>query len=507
MCCAVTSLAAPKEYYLGRTAVKMQAEGIEFKPFRDMVPEQIKPLSAQTLRSSNGTEVEVYEFNKLWLRGQTLASYYNKGIKIDFYKLNYLPPDVKPLWKNYIKESSFQSGIAKAKWDESTITKWVKSLTGKSVKIENKYPKLTFGIKQRWMEMGQQSGQYDFLIIANDGRFFFMHAEAKIGTDKEKLKAVTDFLKNIRINRPRAVAASNQSSRVKPKGQMTAKYQATVQKVIQEVANTKGWWYAQTPNYILKSNLDSRSKTLAKKVQVRVEVMRKVYEAFMPPEKKIEDISVITFPNTREEYMKYSDAPSWSAGVWNPSRKELVVSPLQGASKRTAELQMMNTLHHEAFHQYIFYAFNQKVTPPWFNEGHADLFSSVKVIGSKVTVIEDQYALRTLSNHIKRKSLALANLINADYQQFYANKDVNYPLAWSLVYFLQKGGSLYKSKGYDKIIPKVIEEMVQYGNMKKATEKGFAGINMKTFQDDFYSFWNDKRMRSKAARIKIVASR
>ena len=500
---------APKELSLERSSVKMEAEGIEFKPFRDMKAGQIKPLTSTRWNRTVGSQQETlttYKFSELWRRGQIVATYANAGVSVEFHKLNYLPPvGLNLIRGEYASQDEYNNKIIQpTTQDEKFIKSWFKAFTNKDIELVDKYPKLTFSIKQKWVEMGQQGQTYDFLIQSSDKRLFYLHAKFKVGEAKDIEKAMQYFIKTIRIGRAKEVKSSNQSSKVKPKGKVSSTYQATVEKVKQQVANTEGWWFAQTPNYILKSNLGSRSKTFAKRIQERVEVMRAVYEKFIPAVSEISAVSVIAVPATRKEYVEYSGAPTWSAGVWNSSRRELVVSQLEGRDKRTAEYQMMNTLHHEAFHQYIFYALNQIQTPAWFNEGHADLFAAVKVTGSKVKIIEDVYHLRTLSKYFKSGNVNLQKHINSSYQEFYNNKDLNYPLSWSIIYFLRKGGEQYKAKGYDKILDKLMTELVSSKSIEKANEKAFYGIDMAAFQKDFLDFWSNKSARSKAARNYII---
>ena len=501
----------PSELTLERSSVKMEAEGIEFKPFRDMQPEQIKPLRSYSFRknssgsASDDQPIITYNFTELWKRGQKIATYFSNHARVEFYKLNYLPPTgLNKINGEFVTQSDYDQKILPGKGDLPFITNWFKSFTGKDIKLIDKYPKLTFSFKQKWVEMSQSGNQYDFLIQARDKRLFYLHAKFSIGEEEETLEAIQYFIKQIRIGRPQEVKSTNQSNKVKPMGKVSSAYAEAIKKVIQAVANTEGWWYAQTPNYVLKSNLPSKSKTFAKKIQERVEIMRSVYEKFIPPVDTIEAVSVITVPGTRKEYVEYSGAPTWSAGVWASSRRELVISQLEDRGKKEGERQMMNTLHHEAFHQYIFYALNNTSPPAWFNEGHADLFAAVKVTGSKVKVIEDGYHMRNLAPYFRSRSLSVEGLIKSSYNQFYSNVDINYSFAWSLVYFLRKGGEQYESKGYDKILGKCLTELVKTRNMDTATLAAFEGINMNEFQKDYYDFWNNKRALSKAERNVII---
>ncbi|MCM8529370.1 MAG: DUF1570 domain-containing protein [Lentisphaeraceae bacterium] len=503
----------PSELTLERSSIKMEAEGIEFKPFRDMQPEQIKPLRSYSFRKSGGgtsasddQPIVTYNFTELWKRSQKVATYFSNHARVEFYKLNHLPPTgMEKINGEFVRQSDYDEKIVPGKGDLPFITEWFKAFTGKDIKLIDKFPKLTFAFKQKWVEMSQSGNQYDFLIQTRDKRLLYLHAKFTTGTEEETLEALQYFIRQIRIGRPKEVKSSNQSTRVKPIGKVSSAYEETIKKVIQAVANTEGWWYAQTPNYVLKSNLPSKSKTFAKRVQERVELMRKVYEKFIPPVDEISAVSVITIPATRDEYVQYSGAPSWSAGVWNSSRRELVVSQLDGG-KKSAEAQMMNVLHHEAFHQYIFYALNNTSPPAWFNEGHADLFAAVKVTGSKVKSIEDGYHMRTLASVFRSRQINIEQFVQYTYDQFYdeRQRSINYAFAWSLIYFIRKAEPEYKDKGYDKILGKCLTELTKSRDMFKATKVAFEGVDMNTFQKDFYDFWNDKRARSKAERNVII---
>ena len=183
------------------------------------------------------------------------------------------------------------------------------------------------------------------------------------------------------------------------------------------------------------------------------------------------------------------------------SRRELAVGYFGGKAN---ERQTMGTLNHEAFHQYIFYALQEQTTPPWFNEGHADLFASVKKVGSKLKLIEDPYHMRRLSPLFARGAVNLEKHISLDYQGFYNNIELNYPLAWSIIYYLRKSAPLYKDKRYSKILSITMAEVAKGSDIKTINEKAFYGIDMKDFQRDFLKFWNSKKMRSKAARNYII---
>ena len=165
----------------------------------------------------------------------------------------------------------------------------------------------------------------------------------------------------------------------------------------------------------------------------------------------------------------------------------------------------IGTLLHETFHQYIFYALDRKSPPIWYNEGHADLVRSSKISrsGSRAEIIEDKYRYSKIKNKLKNESINLKSFLYLSHGEFYKNPDLNYPVAWSIVYFLQKGHVAFRAKGYDKICPTIYKELAKHGNPKKAVDVAFEKINFSDFQKDYYDFWNNKSLRRKAERNKI----
>ena len=82
----------------------------------------------------------------------------------------------------------------------------------------------------------------------------------------------------------------------------------------------KGWWFAETDNYVFKSNLSSKQRRLAKSLQDRIEVMRKKLHKFIPPVNEIDEVSVVTIIDSKANYLNYvKEAPEWSAGLWHPN--------------------------------------------------------------------------------------------------------------------------------------------------------------------------------------------
>ncbi|MCM8529686.1 MAG: hypothetical protein NE330_00875, partial [Lentisphaeraceae bacterium] len=414
-----TSARAPKEYSLERTAIKLNTEGITFKPFRDMESESIKPVVEHMYNFTRGTDqykAAAYSPKELWEKDNKIATYKNRLVQVDFYKFTYSYPDNLPLLSaNHVLLDEYKKRIIQIeKWDDANILKWLKYLKPGKASLELKYPKLNYLIKNQSVISNNKDKRvhnYDFVLTIADGRKYFLAITMRGGEERDAERAMKDFVKYLKIEKVKEVKASRfQSSKYKPSGKVSKEYEKTISEVKQQVLNTKGWWLAQTNNYILKSNMDSRKRTFAKKVQAHLEFIRGVYEKFIPASTEIKAVSIVTIPGTREEYLKYTGAPDWSGGVWMASRKELAVS-----SYTSNEDFLLQVLRHEAFHQYIYYALDENHSPAWFNEGHAELFSAVKISGSRITIIEDNRALSTLLPLFGRKAVSLSKHINLDY--------------------------------------------------------------------------------------------
>ena len=79
--------------------------------------------------------------------------------------------------------------------------------------------------------------------------------------------------------------------------------------------------------------------------------------------------------NERDDYIAYvGKDKEFSAGLWMPSKKELVISPVPRGDQDYQKTEQLKTIRHEGFHQYLHYALDEVQVSVWFNEGNATFF-------------------------------------------------------------------------------------------------------------------------------------
>ena len=102
-------------------------------------------------------------------------------------------------------------------------------------------------------------------------------------------------------------------------------------------------------------------------------VMRRRYAAAVPtPLDGTNVLCVARIFASRGRYLDVLEAEgltnmAWTAAYWSPSRRELV-----GYLPREGEAELLKTVRHEAFHQYLTSACSTIAASPWLNEGYAE---------------------------------------------------------------------------------------------------------------------------------------
>ncbi|MDD4018743.1 MAG: DUF1570 domain-containing protein [Kiritimatiellae bacterium] len=272
------------------------------------------------------------------------------------------------------------------------------------------------------------------------------------------------------------------------------------------IANMKDWWFAETPEYIFLSDIRSAAgKALVKELQATMPVLRAAFTKLIPPFETATDVSVVRIYETRDAYKQYvGKEHEWSAGLWSPMRRELVILS-QGKDRN----QTLDIIRHEGFHQYLFYACAMIENATWFNEGHACFFEAAEVDKKGRVEIPENERVEHLLRNFDAVVRLLPKLLQTAHSGFYSGSDeqrsLNYTAAWALVYYLRKGVPPEGPDRYAAILDTYLKTLAQTKDAEAATTEAFKNVNMTQFQKDFTDFW--KRGRNAARRYDPFAGK
>ena len=215
--------------------------------------------------------------------------------------------------------------------------------------------------------------------------------------------------------------------------------------------------------------------------------MRAAYAATVPsPIDGSNVLCVARIFASREEYLDALEANDhedmeWSAAYWSPKKRELVAYlPPDGSEK------LLETIRHEAFHQYLSYATSMISTSPWFNEGYAQYFEN----GPDGPDFADPADLVTFAEQ-------LPSLMAMDYDEFYGGTDrerrLKYRLALSIAVFLEKGASEVRFEPFKDVKRDYVVALIKTKDMRKATAAAFkTEDNMKLFVSEWAKYWKEQ---------------
>ena len=195
-------------------------------------------------------------------------------------------------------------------------------------------------------------------------------------------------------------------------------------------------------------------------------------------------LNVARIYRSRDEYLDaVGDDMAWSAAYWSPVRRELVAH-----LPEAGEAELMRTIRHEAFHQYLSYACSMITASPWFNEGYAQYFEDEESL-------EWGEGFDTSPDGLERIAPTLPALMLADYDEFYGGSDavrrMKYRLAWSIAVFIEKGAPNVRFRPFAKLKSNYVEALVKTRDMRQATMAALLGDEdlTKNFLREWRKFW------------------
>jgi hypothetical protein len=299
-----------------------------------------------------------------------------------------------------------------------------------------------------------------------------------------------------------------------------------------ELAGQPGWNLYETPNYFLVSN--NTDKQFLEELMERLDAIRLVYEETYPASKAQElrqlakeaaaakasqepepapadgeprtvaeaadpmersRCSVVRVCASAQQYHSYG-GPDGSAGFFNSNTEELVIFDDKAVGGRA---QTWKTMNHEAFHQYIFNFFGNLAPHSWYNEGTGDFYSGYEYKNKRFTLKPFDWRERLIQGNIRqddpadakkeRTIVPLKKLVRMTKQQYYVPDKAgdNYAQGWSFIWFLRTGAKHARcwNPAWDSILDTYLRALVQTGDLDKAVDEAFAGVDW----DEIESCW------------------
>ncbi len=248
------------------------------------------------------------------------------------------------------------------------------------------------------------------------------------------------------------------------------------------------WHFTSSEEYVILDNL-SWNRQFITEFTNEIPRLRKQYAAAFPTPLNISNVlCTARIYADRTDYLKaIGEDMHWTAAYWSPTRRELVAYLPAGGSP-----ELMKTIRHEAFHQYLSYATSMISAAPWLNEGYAQYFADPQNAKWNLTARDE----KPTNDELSRYAEDLPVLLKMDYDEFYAGTDderlFKYRLAWSIAYFLEKGAPLVRFQPFATLRADYIKAILRTHDYNKATQAAFASEErLKLFISEWKRFWQN----------------
>jgi hypothetical protein len=161
-------------------------------------------------------------------------------------------------------------------------------------------------------------------------------------------------------------------------------------------------------------------------------------------------------------------------------------------------------MNHEGFHQYIFSFFGNLSPHSWYNEGTGDFYYGYDFKAGKFKEGPAQNRVEDVKDLIRENiHVRLVDFVKWTKEQYYGGNSGNgrggrvlqgwecYAQGWALIWFLRTGEA-NKAKGWQKpwgkILDKYLEALLDTGDIEKAVEKAFEGVDFDAMQKSFEAY-------------------
>ncbi len=248
------------------------------------------------------------------------------------------------------------------------------------------------------------------------------------------------------------------------------------------------WHFTSSDEYVVLDNLHWNRQFVTEFTNEMPRLRKQYAAAFPSPIEGSNVLCTARIYANRAEYLEaVGEDMQWSAAYWSPARRELVAYLPEGGSP-----ELMKTIRHEAFHQYLSYATAMISAAPWINEGYAQYFEEPNSATWKLTTRDD----KPTTEDVARYAELIPLLIKMDYDEFYAGTDaerrLKYRLAWSIAYFLEKGAPLVRFQPFATLRADYINAVLRTHDRDAATDAAFASDErLKLFISEWKRFWQN----------------
>lgn len=258
------------------------------------------------------------------------------------------------------------------------------------------------------------------------------------------------------------------------------------------VANYDNWACTLADDVLVLDDLDKGIRaSLVSALTNALPRYRRSYAKCIPsPLSGTNQTALVRVFRSREEYLGYVGVEQkWTAALWSPPHRELVLYNADGRNE-----DLLKTVWHEAFHQYLSYAGSMISASPWFNEGHARLFEYSHFDGRGTLVFDrDPEAVAYVQEYAADLAEILPDILKMDYDDFYAGEQVDvqakYSLAWSVAYFLEIGAPKIRFQPFADVRADYMKALVKTRSMHEATRAVFTDEMREKFIAAWLEFW------------------